>query len=185
MTEKEKMLKGMEYNAEQEDLAKERIAVKDLCHEYNNLKPSNIQKRQEIIKKIIGKIHGSFWIEQPFICDYGYNIEVGDNFYSNHNLTVLDANKVKIGNNVFIGPNVSIYTSLHPLEYKLRNEKIESALKIEIGDNVWIGGSVTILPNVRIGGGAVIGAGSVVVKDIEPNSLAVGNPARVIRKINN
>ena len=185
MTEKEKMLKGENYNSEVEELFLERNKVKDLCYEYNNLKPSEINKRKELINKIVGKLGKDAWIEQPFMCDYGYNIEIGNNFYANHNLIILDANKVKIGDNVFIGPNVSIYAPIHPLEYKIRNEKLESALPVEIGNNVWIAGSVTILPNVKIGDGCVIGAGSVVTKDIEPNSLAVGNPAKVIRKINN
>ena len=180
---KEKMLNEELYIAD-EELLKERDKVKDLCHEYNNLLPSNRQKQNELIKQIVKSIGLNPFIEQPFMCDYGYNIEIGDNFYSNHNLIILDPAKVIIGNNVFIGPNVSIYTAYHPLDKDLRNEGYEQAKKIIIKDNVWIGGSVIILPDVTIGENSVIGAGSVVTKDVPPNTVVAGNPAKIIKKIN-
>lgn len=184
MTEKEKMLLEELYNANyDEELIKERALAKDLCFEYNNIKPSNISKRKEVMKKILGKINGEFLIEQPFVCDYGYNIEIGKNFYSNHNLTILDGNKVKFGDNVFIAPNCSFFTAGHPLNAKIRNEGLEYAKPIEVGNNVWIGGNVTVLPGVKIGNNVVVGAGSVVTKDIPANTVAVGNPCKVLKII--
>ena len=184
MNEKEKMLAGEIYDANNDiNLINERIKAKDLCYEYNNLRPSQVKERKEVMKKILGKVGGEFLIEQPFICDYGYNIEIGKNFYSNHNLTILDANKVEFGDNVFIGPNCGFYTAGHPLDYKTRNKGLEYAKPIKVGNNVWFGGNVTVLPGVEIGDNSVIGAGSVVTKEIQENSIAVGNPCKVIKKI--
>ena len=183
MDEKEKMILGELYYANNEELVKERVKAKDLCYEYNNLKPSQEKERKEILKKLLGNTKENFFIEQPFICDYGYNIEIGENFYANHNLTILDCNKVKFGDNVFIAPNCSFYTAGHPLDVETRNKGLEYAKPIEVGNNVWIGGNVVILPGVKIGDNAVIGAGSVVTKNIPSNVLAVGNPCKVIREI--
>ena len=184
MTEKEKMLLGEIYNANyDEELIKERQIVKDLCYEYNKIKPSSMNERKEKIKSILGKTKDNFLIEQPFVCDYGYNIEIGENFYANHNLVILDANKVKFGDNVFIAPNCGFYTAGHPINADMRNEGLEYAKPIEIGNDVWIGGNVCVLPGVTIGDNVVIGAGSIVNKDIPSNSVAVGNPCRVIKEI--
>ena len=183
MDEKEKMILGELYYANNEELVKERVKAKDLCYEYNNLKPSQEKERKELLKKLLGNTKENFLIEQPFICDYGYNIEIGENFYANHNLTILDCNKVKFGDNVFIAPNCSFYTAGHPLDVETRNKGLEYAKPIEVGNNVWIGGNVVILPGVKIGDNAVIGAGSVVTKNIPSNVLAVGNPCKVIREI--
>ncbi len=184
MDEKEKMLAGEIYDANyDEQLMKERLLAKDKCFEYNNIKPSQIEERKELMKKILGKTEKNFLIEQPFICDYGYNIKIGENFYSNHNLVILDANKVEFGDNVFIAPNCGFYTAGHPLDYETRNKGLEYAKPIKVGNNVWIGGNVVVLPGVTIGDNVVIGAGSVVTKDIPSNSVAVGNPCRVIKKI--
>ena len=184
MFEKEKMLAGKLYNANyDEELIKERMNVKDKCFEYNNIKPSNIEDRTKLMKEILGKYKDNFFIEQPFMCDYGYNIEIGENFYSNHNLIILDANKVKFGNNVFIAPNCGFYTAGHPLDYEIRNKGLEYAKPITVGNNVWIGGNVIVLPGVTIGDNVIIGAGSVVTKDIPPGVIAVGNPCKVMRKI--
>lgn len=185
MSEKDKMLAGEIYDANyDEELLKERMKTKDMCYEYNSLKPSDVEKKQHIIKKILGKTKGNFWIEQPFTCDYGYNIEIGENFYANHNIIILDANKVKFGDNVFIAPNCAFYTSGHPLNAQTRNQGLEYAYPIEIGNNVWIGGNTVVLPGVKIGDNCVIGAGSIVTKDIPSNSVAVGNPCKVIKNIN-
>lgn len=184
MFEKEKMLAGELYNANyDEELIKERMNVKDKCFEYNNIKPSNIEDRTKLMKEILGKYKDNFFIEQPFMCDYGYNIEIGENFYSNHNLIILDANKVKFGNNVFIAPNCGFYTAGHPLDYEIRNKGLEYAKPITVGNNVWIGANVIVLPGVTIGDNVIIGAGSVVTKDIPPGVIAVGNPCKVMRKI--
>ncbi len=183
MTEKEKMLSGEIYFANCEELLKERELAKDLCYEYNNLKPSKEMERKELLKKILGVTKDNFLIEQPFICDYGYNIEIGENFYSNHNLTILDGNKVKFGDNVFIAPNCGFYTAGHPLDSETRNSGLEYTKPIEVGNNVWIGGNVVVLPGVKIGDNVVIGAGSIVNKDIPSNVVAVGNPCKVIKTI--
>ena len=186
MDEKEKMLLGMLYDANyNKELIQERITAKDYCYEYNNLKPSNMVERENILKKLLGSVQNHFLIEQPFWCDYGYNIEIGENFYSNHNLVILDANKVTFGNNVFIGPNCGFYTAGHPTNYKQRNEGLEFAKPIHIGNNVWIGGDVVVLPDVTIGDNVVIGAGSVVTKNIPSNVIAYGNPCTVVRTIEN
>lgn len=184
MDEKEKMLAGELYDANyNKDLMEERLIAKDKCFEYNNIKPSKIEERTEVMRQILGKTGNQFLIEQPFICDYGYNIEIGENFYSNHNLVILDANKVEFGDNVFIAPNCGFYTAGHPLDYETRNKGLEYAKPIKVGNNVWIGGNVVVLPGVTIGDNVVIGAGSVVVKDIPSNSVAVGNPCRVIKEL--
>ena len=184
MDEKEKMQSGVLYDANNDyTLFKDRIRCKTLCHKYNNLPPEKIQKRKKLLKKIIGKTKENFWIEQSFWCDYGYNIELGENFYANHNFVVLDPGKVTFGDNVFIGPNCSFYTAQHPLDVETRNRGLEYAFAITVGDNVWFGGNVTVLPGVTIGSNTVIGAGSVVTKDLPSGVLAAGNPCRVIREI--
>lgn len=185
MTEKEKCAGGLLYDANDPELVNERFAVKDLCGEYNQLKNSDTERRKSFIKNIIGKTKDNIYIEPNFWCDYGYNIEVGQNFYANHNLIILDCAKVTFGDNVFIGPNCSFYTATHPIDAKSRNEGLESAHPIKVGNNVWFGGNVTVLPGVSIGSSSVIGAGSVVTKDIPDNVVAVGNPCKVIKTIIN
>lgn len=184
MTEKEKCAEGLMYNANyDEELISERIRCKDLCQEYNLLKSSGMDARTAKMNEIISKSKGNFLIEQPFICDYGYNIEIGENFYSNHNLVILDAAKVTFGDNVFIAPNCGFYTAGHPVNVKERNEGLEYARPITIGNNVWIGGNVAVLPGVSIGDNSVIGAGSVVNKNIPANVIAAGNPCKVVKNI--
>nr|WP_295221780.1 sugar O-acetyltransferase [uncultured Chryseobacterium sp.] len=184
MTEKEKCAQGLLYNANyDQELIKKRVAAKDLCQQYNNLKNSNSEGRISLLKKILGKIQENICIEPSFWCDYGYNIEVGENFYANHNLVILDCAKVVFGDNVFIGPNCSFYTANHPIDVKQRNEGLESAHPIKVGNNVWFGGNVVVLPGITIGNNSVIGAGSVVTRSIQDNVIAVGNPCRVIKTI--
>jgi len=184
MNEKQKMLNGQWYDAaNSKELADERLSCKTLCHEYNSLSPSQTEERKALLKKIIGKTGQSFHLEPSIWFDYGYNTELGENFYSNHNLVILDCAKVKFGNNVFIGPNCGFYTAIHPVCAEERNTGIESAKSITVGNNVWFGGNVTVLPGVKIGSNSTIGAGSVVVKDIPENVVAAGNPCRVIRQI--
>ncbi len=183
MIEKEKMLAGELYIASDEELKKQLQIAKDLCYEYNQMKPSNLRKRKEIMKKILGKTKEKFLIEQPFICDYGWNIEIGENFYANHNLVILDCNKVIFGDNVLIGPNCSFYTVGHPIDPMQRKQGYEYAKPIQIGNDVWIGGNVVILPGVKIGNRCVIGAGSVVTKEIPDDCIAVGNPCKIVKRI--
>ncbi|QXU50482.1 sugar O-acetyltransferase [Chryseobacterium sp. D764] len=184
MTEKEKCAAGLLYNANYDkELIQERIACKDLCQEYNGLKNSEAENKYRILKSIISDIKENICIEPNFWCDYGYNIKVGENFYANHNLVILDCAKVEFGDNVFIGPNCSFYTAGHPLDAKQRNEGLEYAHPIKVGNNVWLGGNVVVLPGVSIGNNSVIGAGSVVTKDIPDHVVAVGNPCKVVKKI--
>ena len=183
MNQKERMLANLPYKAWMDGLTEERISCKMKTFEYNNIPPVERELRKEKIRGIVGKIGEEFNIESPFQCDYGYNIEIGENFYSNHNLIILDVGKVRIGDNVQIAPNVSIYTAGHPVHPDTRNSGYEYGIDITIGDNVWIGGNTCILPGVTIGKNVVIGAGSVVTKDIPDDMIAVGNPCRVIRKI--
>ncbi len=171
------------YDCRGKELAKERMRAKDLCFEFNNTPPSDIEQQQRIIRQLLGKTGKNFSICAPLWCDYGYNIEIGDNFFANHNTVILDPGKVIFGNNVFIAPNCGFYTAGHPIDTDRRNAGFEYAYPITVGDNVWIGGGVHVLPGVTIGSNVVIGAGSVVVKNIPDNSVAVGNPCKVIRGI--
>lgn len=184
MSEKDKMLAGELYDANYDkELIKDRYNAKDICFEYNNLKPSDTENRYKIIKKLFAKTGEQITVEQNFWCDYGYNIFVGENFYMNHNCVILDGAKVEFGDNVFIAPNCGFHTAGHTLDSETRNKGLEYAKPIKVGNNVWIGGNVIVLPGVNIGDNVVIGAGSVVNKDIPPNSVAVGNPCKVIKEI--
>ena len=183
MTEKEKMLAGLEYSAVDAQLLEELKAVKEIIHEYNQLAPSQTDRRLRILKGLLGNIaDDEIIINQPFYCDYGKQISVGRRFFANFHLTILDEARVTIGDDCFIGPNVSIYTACHSTDPVERNSRREWAEPVTIGDNVWIGGNVTILPGVTIGNNVTIGAGSVVTKDIQDNVVAVGNPCRVVKK---
>ena len=184
MTEKEKMLQQKLYDANYDrELMTERLSCKDLCFDYNGLKPSDMQTKELLMRKLLGKTGKQFHIEPSFWCDYGYNIEIGENFYANHNCVVLDAAKVTFGENVFVGPDCGFYTSGHPIDCERRNQGLEYAYPIVVGDNVWIGGGVKVMPGVTIGSDVVIGSGSIVTRDVPDHSVAAGNPCRVIRGI--
>lgn len=183
MTEWEKMLAGERYNAIEPKFIELLNKTKEVLQEYNSVRPTDSATLDRMIKGLLGKTGERIKVIQPFLCDYGCNIRVGEDFFSNFNLTILDEALVTIGDHCFIGPNVGIYTACHPLEPEERNTGVEWAEPVTIGNNVWIGGGVTICPGVTIGDNCVIGAGSVVVKDIPSNSVAVGNPARVVKKI--
>ena len=180
MTEKEKMLAGMVYDATDPELLRELAATRERICDYNTLRPSETEKMRAILKELLGGIgDDEIIINQPFRCDYGRQITVGKRFFANFNLTVLDEARVTIGDDCFIGPNVSIYTACHSTDPIVRNTRQEWARPVTIGNNVWIGGSVTILPGVTIDDNVSIGAGSVVVHDIPSNTVAVGNPCKV------
>jgi maltose O-acetyltransferase len=181
-TEKDKMLSGDYYYAGDPELVRERDYARHLIFEFNHTHPSKKEKRRQILKRLI-VAKGSFHIEVPFYCDYGYNIEVGDNFFANYGCVILDVNKVKVGDNVLLGPNVQIYTAAHPVDPAERRSGKEFAKPVIIGSNVWIGGGTIICPGIIIGNNVTIGAGSVVTKDIPDSVLAVGNPCTIVRVV--
>lgn len=193
MTEREKMLDGKIYKPFVDDLADERTLAHRLCARYNQTSESDKAEREEILNTLLPHRAEGVYLQGPIFFDFGTNTVFGKNSYANFNLTVLDICKVTIGDNVFMGPGVSLLTPLHPLCYEDRNPytdeqtgemtEMEYGAPITIGDNCWIAGNVTVLPGVTIGEGCVIGAGSVVTRDIPANSLAVGNPCRVLRSI--
>lgn len=193
MKEREKMFAGKLYDPFCENMPEERINAHRLCKLYNDTTEIEEEKRKEILDTLLPNKGENVYLQGPIYFDFGSNITIGDGSYANFNFTVLDEGKVNIGKNVFMGPNVSIFTPIHPLRYQDRNtfynEKtgnttnLEYAESVTIGDNCWICGNVTICPGVTIGEGSVIGAGSVVTRDIPSDSLALGNPCRVIRSI--
>ena len=181
MEEYQKMISGESYNPYDDYLSNLRVSAWNKSREFNNESDGKIRER--ILETLIGKMGDKCFITPNFNCDYGCNIEFGDNVYLNMNCVILDSAHVKIGDNTLLGPGVQIYTPSHPIDYKTRNTGLEFAKPVTIGKNCWLGGSVIIIGGVTIGDGCVIGAGSVVTKDIPANSVAVGNPARIIRTI--
>ncbi len=157
--------------------------AKNTCFKYNRIRPGNYKKRAKIINRLFGSVGKNCVVTPPFWCDYGYNIEVGDNFYSNHNFVVLDGGGVRFGDNVFVAPNCIFTTAEHAIDPEMRKQGIEVAKPIVVGNNVWIGAGVTVLAGVTIGDNTVIGAGSVVTGDIPANVVAVGVPCRAKRPI--
>ena len=184
MTEKEKVAAGLMYDPNYDpELLGEMATAATKCFEYNNLAPDKIEERTAFMREFLGKTGENFVVRSPFFCDYGYNIEIGENFFSNFNCVILDGAKVKFGDNVCVAPNCGFYTAGHPFDVAQRLAGLEYAKPITVGNNVWIGAGVQVCPGVTIGDNSVIGAGSIVTKDIPANSLAVGNPCRVIRKL--
>ena len=184
MTEQEKAEAGFLYNPNRTtEMAAYRFQVQDAIHKYNSFKPSQVKERRDYLAKIFGKIGKRCNILPPFKCDYGFRIEVGENFFANYNFIVLDGNYCRFGDNVWIAPNVSILAAGHPLDVQDRIDGWEYAFPVTVGNNVWIGGSSTIIGGVTIGDNAVIAAGSVVIRDVPANTLVAGNPARVVRKL--
>lgn len=184
MSEKEKMLTGLWYDANfNQELLDERQRADDLCFAINQTKPSDLNKRKQLFKQLIPDCDDSVEIKTYFTCDYGTYIHIEANCFINRNCYFMDGGGIYLGKNVFMGPNCGLYTAIHPLDYAARNKGLELAKPITIKDNVWIGGNVTILPGVTIGSGSVIGAGSVVTKDIPENVVAIGNPCKVLKKI--
>lgn len=177
------MLSGRLYDARDPELAAARLRARQLVARYNGASPEEDALRQELARELFGKMGEGCYLEPPLRCDYGSHLFLGDRVYANFNLVVLDCAAVTIGNDVLIGPNVGIYTAGHPVDPGLRKENLEFARPVTIEDGVWIGGHSVIAPGVRIGRNSVIGAASVVTKDIPANVVAVGNPCRVMRAI--
>ncbi len=185
MTQKEQMLRGNLYNPQDEQLAKEHLQAQTLLFQLNQLPPCQKQERVALIKQLFGKSGQNVWVEPYFMCDYGYNIQVGENFFANYHCVILDCAKVVIGDDVLFGPQVGVYTATHPLDAIQRSQGLESAKEVHIGNRVWIGAGARILPGVHIGDNTTIGAGSVVTGDIPANVVAAGNPCKVIRTLEN
>lgn len=185
MKEIEKLKAGMEYCYDDEEVdAIKQNAIKN-CRIYNSIDDEDMQRQYDFLCEMLGSVGDNVWIGKTFSCDNGKNIFIGDNFTGNFNLTILDVKEVYIGDNVMIGPNTLITTVGHPLTPKGRRDHLAQASEINIGDDVWLGGNVTVLPGVTIGNNVVVGAGAVVTKDIPDDSLALGVPAKVVRKLEN
>lgn len=182
-TEKQKMLAGELYDALDKDLSEERVHTRLLIKQLNDSREDQVQERSQILKLLLPNSGQDTWLQPPFYCDYGYNIVLGEKVFFNFNCVVLDVMKVVIGSRTLIGPNVQIYTATHPLNYKERAAGVEFAKPVKIGEDVWIGGSAVICPGVSIGDRSVIGAGSIVTKDIPSDVFAAGNPCKVIREL--
>lgn len=184
MNEWEKAQAGLLYDANNdEELLGARSRCADLCYEFNRCRPSDRAEQAAWLRQIFGTMQEPILIEPPFYCDYGCNIRVGRGFYANHNCVILDAAPVQIGDSVFIGPNCVLTTAAHAMAALERKQGLELARPITIGSGVWLGANVSVLPGVTIGDNVVIGAGSVVNRDIPPGVVAAGNPCRVIRQI--
>ena len=183
MDQKERMAAGLPYKPWEDGLEELRAENKKRIFRFNHLSPDQTEEIAATLRDILGTAGAGAWIEAPFHCDYGKNIHVGKNFFANYNLTVLDVGQVKIGDNVLMGPNVSIYAVGHPIHPDARRSGYEYGQGVDIGSDVWLGGSVVILGGVTIGAGTVVAAGSVVTRDLPPNVVAAGNPCRVVRPI--
>ena len=185
MTEKEKMIAGQMYFAMDPELSADREKARLLFQQINRMTELEKEERNLLLLELIGVAGEGLWIEPPFYCDYGYNIELGDNVFMNYNCCILDVSTVKIGSNTMFAPGVQVLTATHPLEAKARTSGLEYAKPITIGKEVWVGGNAIICPGVTIGDRAVIGAGSVVTRDVAADVFVAGNPARVVKAIEN
>ncbi|WP_406531688.1 sugar O-acetyltransferase [Methanobrevibacter sp.] len=185
MNEMEKMLAGLEYCYDDEEISLMKLHAIENANIFNSLAEDDLERQHEVLSDILGSVGEKVWIAKRFCFDNGKNIHIGSNFTANFNLTILDIKEVYIGDNVMIGPNTTITTVGHPLSPKDRRAHLAQGSEIRIGNDVWLGANVTILPGVTIGDNVVIGAGAVVTKDIPPNSLALGVPARVVKELEN
>ena len=181
MTEKEKMLNSELYNSNEPSLFNELLKAKKICVEYNNVFLNDMDKGNELLRNLFEKTGKEFFIMPNFHCDYGFNITIGEKFYANHNLVILDCNKVTFGDNVFIGPNCGFYAASHPIDKDIRKE-LEFSKPITVGNDVWIGYGAQIMSGVTIGDGAVVAAGAVVTKNVLPYSVVAGVPAKKIKE---
>lgn len=183
MSEKERMLSGELYRANDPQLLADGVRRRKILHQIDALNWDQFDERMRLFGELFGKLGEDAYIEPHLYCDYGSNISVGKNFYANTGCIFLDVAPITIGDNVFFGPRIGLYTPYHPIDAGVRNAQLEGGQPIVIGSNVWFGGDVTVCPNVTIGSNVVIGAGSVVVKNIPSDSIAVGNPCTVLRPI--
>lgn len=184
-TEKEKMLAGQLYLASDDELIEERLKARNLLKKLNESAPADTRLRKQIFKELLGDIGKEFWIEPPFYCDYGYNIHAGKQVYFNFDCVILDVSSVIIGDRCLFGPKVQIYTATHPINWKVRGSLLEYGSPITIGSDVWVGGGAIICPGVTIGDRSIIAAGAVVTRDVPADVLMGGNPARIIKKLEN
>jgi maltose O-acetyltransferase len=178
------MLSGKLYKALDSELSKDRAKGRKIIRLFNQTVEDQYNYRIELLKELFGKTGENLYIEPPFYCDYDYNISIGKNFYANFDCMFLDVCKIIIGNNVLFGPRVSVYTAGHPIDATVRNTLLEYGKPIKIGNNVWIGGNAIINPGINIGNNVIIGSGSVVTRNIPDNVIAVGNPCKILREIN-
>ena len=184
MTTRERMQSGKLYFCTDEEIAKEQLECLEILYDYNHTRPSESQKREQILKNLLAEIGENCYIEPPLHANWGKYTHFGNNVYANFNLTLVDDTDIFVGDNVMFGPNVIIATAGHPVDPPLREKVAQFNIPVRIGKNVWIGAGAIVMPGVTIGDHSVIGAGSVVTKDIPPNVVAVGNPCRVLREIN-
>ena len=183
MTEREKMAAGQLYDPGDPDLAADRQRAAELCRQLSQLPSDALDQREALLRQLIGGWGEDSFFTPPFHCDYGYHITTGKEFYANYNCEIIDCAPVTFGDNVMVGPSCGFYTACHPLDAAERSTGLEYAKPIRVGSNVWLGGHVVVLPGVCIGDNAVIGAGSVVTRDIPADVVAAGNPCRVLRPI--
>lgn len=183
-TEKEKMLSGVLYDPLDNELSEERLRARLLIKKLNDLREDQSDEKREIVKELLPDAADDLLLQTPFYCDYGSNIKTGIKVFINFNCVILDVMPVQIGSRTLFGPNVQVYTATHPVEFKERASGLEYAKSVTIGEDVWIGGSTVICPGVTIGSRSVIGAGSVVTRDIPSDVFAAGNPCKVIRQLN-
>ena len=179
----DRLRSGIWMNCFTDEFGQALMRCEDLCFRLNNTLPSKREERAAIARDIFGSIGSRFVLHSPFHCDFGFNIHVGENFVGNFNLTILDEAEVRIGDNVFIGPNSTLCTIIHAYDPEQRNAGIMCSKPITIHNNVWLASNVVVLPGVTIGEGAIVGAGSVVTKDVPPGVIVAGNPARIIKKV--
>jgi len=184
-TEKEKMLSGQLYLASDEVLSYERLFARKLLKQLNESDPEDVRLRNQIFKELLGDIGKEFWIEPPFYCDYGYNIKAGRQVYFNFDCVILDVSQVVIGDRCLFGPKVQIYTATHPINWKVRGSLLEYGSPITIGSDVWVGGGAILCPGISIGDRSIIAAGAVVTKNVPADVLVGGNPAKIIKQLEN
>ena len=183
MSEREKMLAGELYDAEDAELSAMRLRCRELTHRLNLSPPGAAEERRAILAQLVARHGERFWVEPPFYCDYGAHLSVGDRVFINFNCVILDCARVTLGNDVLLAPGVQVYAATHPLDWRTRRTWLESAKPVTVGNDVWIGGGATLLPGVTVGDRSVIGAGSVVTRDVPDDCVVAGNPARVIRRL--